>query len=518
VLKYKKTAAALIALMFLLGMSSTISQARASPATIHVYEGQSIQSAINVAMDRSLIIVHEGTYHEGLAITKRLSLLGIGAVIDLEGTAFQIAVQINAPEVTFSGFTIQNVPAVQHAGAIHIGGDTSMSGGLIADNTIYSGFYGIVVNAPTNVEIRNNSIHTSVHAIYIVAGSDIIARGNTVHATQMGITMWGPKASIFDNVIYAGFYGVNVMDCNQANIRNNQIQAGEIGIHLMGSDGAVSHNSISGEFWSGIAVEANSKSNRVLSNQITGGSNQWDVGIHLGSETSKNLVALNRISGVYRKIVDEGIGNIIIVGREPTSARFEGTAIGECFIGTGWVLGPQPPVAAFIGEGEIRVRGSCAVDEYPPNPNVPFTFYLAGEGARASGTFSAKWEDQMIRVSIHSEDDTCGFFVDQGDVNYFTVGVLPGDPLWAVSMTYNGVCRDKTGIYAVSGKCGVFAMPIGDPGQQIMAMGAALFKQDATPLLSMFWVPSDIPLGPPPSTTLHAADQFVHSVEIVTEP
>jgi len=517
-LKYKQATAALIALIFLVGMSSSVVPARAGSHVIHVYEGQSIQAVINVAFDGSLIIVHEGTYHESLMINKRLSLLGLGAVIDLEGTEFQIAVYINAPGVTFSGFTIQNIPAVQHAGAIHIGGGPSWSGGLIADNIIYSGFYGIVVNAPTNIEIRNNSVHTSVHAIYIVYGSDIIVSGNTVHATQMGITMWGPKASIFDNVIYAGFYGVNVMDCNRANIRNNQIQTGEIGIHLMGSDGIVSRNSVSGDFWSGIAVEADSKSNTVSSNQITGGSNPGDVGIHLGSETSGNLVALNRISSVDRKIVDEGIGNIIIAGRGQTSARFEGTAIGECFVGVGWVLGPQPPVAAFIGEGEIRVRGSCAVDEYPPNPNVPFTFYYAAEGAKASGTLSAKWEDQMIRVSIRSEDDTCGFFVDQGDVNYFTVGVLPGDSLWTASMTYNGVYRDQTGIYSVSGKCGVFAMPIGDPGQQIMAMGAVLFKQDATPLLSILWVPSDLPIGPPPSTILHAADQFVHSVEIVTEP
>jgi len=203
----------------------------------------------------------------------------------------------------------------------------------------------------------------------------------------------------------------------------------------------------------------------------------------------------------------------------PISARFEGTAIGECLVGIGWVLGPQPPVAIFIGEGTIRIRGSCAVDEYPPNSNMPFTYYYAAEGAKASGTLFAEWDNEWIRVSIHSEDNTCGFFVDQGDVNYFTVGVLPGDPLWTSSLTYIGVYGDQTGTFAVSGKCGVFAIPIGpgDPGN-IMAMGAALFKQDGTPLLSVFWVLIDVPFGPPPSVILHAADQFVHIVEIITKP
>ena len=106
-------------------------------------------------------------------------------------------------------------------------------------------------------------------------------------------------------------------------------------------------------------------------------------------------------------------------------ARFNGTAVGECFVGVGWVIGPQPPVAAFLGEGAVRVRGSCAVDEYPPSINTPFAYYYAAEGAKASGTLSAKWDDQMIRVSIHSEDNTCGVFIDEGDVNYFTVGGLP---------------------------------------------------------------------------------------------
>lgn len=203
---------------------------------------------------------------------------------------------------------------------------------------------------------------------------------------------------------------------------------------------------------------------------------------------------------------------------EQTSARFKGVALGECLVLVGGVLGPQPPVAWFIGKGEIAVSGSSAANEYPPSQYVPVTYYFAPEGVKASAHLSARWNEQMISVSLHSEDDTCGFFIDEGDVNYFTVGVLPGDPQWTSSLTYKGTCKDAIGTFAVSGKGGVFAMPIGDPGNQVLVMGAVLFKQDATPLLSILWVPFDLPFGPGGAMTLHAANQFVNSVEITTKP
>lgn len=200
-------------------------------------------------------------------------------------------------------------------------------------------------------------------------------------------------------------------------------------------------------------------------------------------------------------------------------ARFDGTAIGECYVGIEWAPGPDPPIAAFLGEGAVRVRGSCAVDEYPPNANIPSTYYYAAEGAKASGMLLAKWDDQMICVSMHSEDSTCGFFIDQGDVNYFIIGGLPGGQQWILSLTltYKGVYKDQSGIHTVSGKCGVFAAPIGDPATAVVAMGAVLLRQDTTPLLSLIWFPYDV-LGLPLSIDVHAADPFVHSVEIITKP
>jgi len=302
-LRGKKTVAALVVLIFLVGMSNAVVPARAGSTVIHVYEGQSIQAAVNMAIDGSLIIVHAGTYPESVSIDKRLTLLSLGARIDAPESESE-GIKIGAFGVKVSGFAI-------HAwSGILVNG---VSDCLISNNEIYSQFYGVVLDGnPSNISILNNKVHTSEHAIYVIAGSNIVMRNNIVYANQMGITMWGPEARIFDNVIYAGCYGVNVMDCDGANIRNNQIQASQIGIHLMGSRGAISRNSVSGDFWSGIAIEADSKSNIVFFNQITGGNYPGDVGIGLGLETSGNLVALNKMSNVDAKIVDEGVGNVII--------------------------------------------------------------------------------------------------------------------------------------------------------------------------------------------------------------
>jgi len=199
---------------------------------------------------------------------------------------------------------------------------------------------------------------------------------------------------------------------------------------------------------------------------------------------------------------------------EQTSARFKGIAVGECLVWFG-ILGPQPPSAISIGEGTIAVSGSSVVTMYPPSAYLPYPYYYAPEGVKATGHLSARWKDQIISITLKPEDDTCGFFIDQGDVNYFTLGILPAEEM-IPSLSYEGTYEDATGTHAISGKGGVFATPIGDPGNRFMAIGAVLWKQDGTPFLCLFWVPFDMPfVGPIP---VHAAKQFIHSVEITTKP
>ena len=109
--------------------------------TIHVYSGQSIQTAIDLATEGSTIVVHPGIYNEFVGIGKPLTLKGIRATID-QSQPGGYAVGMGASGISISGFTIK-----AGAVAIHAGGD--WSSGLITGNEIYASDengIGVVIN------------------------------------------------------------------------------------------------------------------------------------------------------------------------------------------------------------------------------------------------------------------------------------------------------------------------------------------------------------------------------------
>jgi len=198
---------------------------------------------------------------------------------------------------------------------------------------------------------------------------------------------------------------------------------------------------------------------------------------------------------------------------EQASVKFNGVASGECLLLIESILGPWPPKAFFMGEGTITVSGSALTDEYPPNPNVPYTFYYTIDGVKASGRISARWAGQMINVRLYSKGEAAGLFVEENDVNWFLAGSSGGPS--TLSMSYEGTYEDSTGFHKLSGKAMVLAWPIGDLGSQFVAIGAMLLKPDGSPLLSILWSYVDVSLGPGGSLgVLHAANSFRHSVKI----
>ena len=200
------------------------------------------------------------------------------------------------------------------------------------------------------------------------------------------------------------------------------------------------------------------------------------------------------------------------------SVKFSGIAAGECQVLIEGAIGPPLPKETFIGQGNMVFRGSADANEYQPNQNVPNTYYVTYESVRASGVVSARWNDQMINAKLYSEGDVRGFFVDEGEMkDLFTAGVFPGEFPWNPSLSYRGIYKDVTGIRDVSGKAAVVAVKVGPHDapieQLVMVMGVFLFKTDNTPLLGLIWVPIDTS-----ALSLHAANQFKHSVEITAKP
>lgn len=191
-------------------------------------------------------------------------------------------------------------------------------------------------------------------------------------------------------------------------------------------------------------------------------------------------------------------------------ASFFAYASGECLALPEYSLGPGQPKEAFIGRGAILLAGHADVNQYLPSPPLFVTYYLADSGVKAHGVVSARWSGNMISALLYSSSATNGAFIDEGNMlDLFTVGIRPGE-VGIPSMSFKGIYKDIMGTHTVSGKAAFLAFPVGPSSTP--TIGVMLFKPDNTPFLTILWMLQDMPL---PGVILHAAESFVHRVEII---
>jgi parallel beta-helix repeat protein len=188
----------------------------ASPSTLHVSQGQSIQAAIDAAGPGTTIEVASGTYHENLLIAKDgLTLEGAGAgatileppitpnpvclvlqvtPVDIEKNGLNgiCIAKLNADgskrdtvhNVRVTGFTVRDFPGV---GIVFAGAD-----GLRADNNVAAnnGIYGITAFDSSHGVFERNKVHGTQDAgIYMgdSPGADFTIRDNTAYDDLWGI-------------------------------------------------------------------------------------------------------------------------------------------------------------------------------------------------------------------------------------------------------------------------------------------------------------------------------------------
>jgi len=112
----RKIFSGLLALVLALSLGLVTAVPVGANTTWYVYEGESIQAAIDAASPGDTIIVAAGTYVEQLTITKTLSLIGTdlptldvsGFVLAPPGGGFGI--DVTAPDVVIEGFRFIGVP------------------------------------------------------------------------------------------------------------------------------------------------------------------------------------------------------------------------------------------------------------------------------------------------------------------------------------------------------------------------------------------------------------------------
>jgi parallel beta-helix repeat protein len=245
---------------------------KAEPRTITVPDDYpTIQAAINNANAGDTVFVRAGTYFQNdpdsIIINKPLSLIGedpTTTIIDQQPVPIHPTIQVNAANVTISGFTIKDYDA---AIVIPYGGGSVQNCSII-NNKILNGDNGILVQDATNFTFKNNVISSNRQwgiFLYPRAVNGTITE-NTLSGNGWrqvpegggGIGLYGANNTVITkNTLSFGYegldiqfsgatyvYGNNITDnqeaglifgqyCNNAIVFGNNIERNVIGIRLI---------------------------------------------------------------------------------------------------------------------------------------------------------------------------------------------------------------------------------------------------------------------------------------------
>jgi parallel beta-helix repeat protein len=250
----------------------------------HVYDGDSIQDAIDNADPGEVIIVHKGTYIESVYVYKTLTIqAALGEdrpVVDgHDREAFSITAEravVEGFEARSAGFRVIVVKLVNN---VTISNNVVTGGGDI----------GIVLSRASECEVTGNEVYGfNDTGIDVERSTDNLIKGNKVSGCSAGITVSGAN-QIIDNEV--------------SNL-------GNIGIGIEGASGClIKGNNVADSGTDGISLKNGADYNQIINNVVK---NSVNMGISLCSGSSHNLITQNHVngSGTYDLHWDEsGTGN-----------------------------------------------------------------------------------------------------------------------------------------------------------------------------------------------------------------
>jgi len=274
---------ALLSLLVLAGFN--IAEVRA-PNGLHVHNLNTglnyttIQQAINApeTLNGHTILVDEGIYYEHVVISKSVSLIGKNkteTIIDGTGLAVGTnAVDVYAPSVTISGFTIQNSQWV----AINLEnsyctvngnilrncddavGQNNNNNNTISENTFENNTGRCIFLWRTywNVAV-NNVISRSWEGIIVEGGGNLIGNNSIMQCTDIAINTVGGvggENNIIGNLVMNNSNGIGCTS-GGCNVTANTVMHNGGGISLLNAYGSiVSGNVVSDNTGFGITTDA----------------------------------------------------------------------------------------------------------------------------------------------------------------------------------------------------------------------------------------------------------------------
>ena len=285
-----------------------------------------IQDAIDNAIDGDTIKVVEGTYNENVIVNKQLNIIatGLAANTIIKGAdPAQPVFNIQKDGTTIQGFTI--IGTTDSSGIqLNNVQNCNVNANIIQNNGI-----GIDLEGCTNCNINGDTIQNNGEGIYLGKSTNCSINGNTLQNNSVGIYLDNSSSAISGNIISNNNYGIFLGSSNDNNISNNTLTNNYEGIYLSSSNNnTMNQNNITISS-SGIRLDDGSYKNIASDNIIT---NCVLDGIHIDGGAYQNVIQNNSIYNNNDGIGLEGLGtnnNQIIGNNIYSNSRygiyFEGT-------------------------------------------------------------------------------------------------------------------------------------------------------------------------------------------------
>ncbi len=276
-----------------------VGNARAETITVND-DGGADYSTISAAIDASnindTINVKSGVYYEQILISKSLSLLGEDKETTvINGSGFDLVVNISSDNVIFSGFTISG-PHIIEKGGILLESSKNCS---ISNLKIHGNFCGIHLINTNDSYIENNEFYDNDLGIFSTSSNHNLIKNNNFNHDPLRL-VFSNNNTIRNNMINESY--ITLIESSDNIIHNNSIEyGGGILLERYSNNNTVEKNSclyIGSS--AGISIQAASNGNKILENNLSYG--KFD-GIHVSGSAqnnfTNNIINSNSRYGIY---------------------------------------------------------------------------------------------------------------------------------------------------------------------------------------------------------------------------
>jgi parallel beta-helix repeat protein len=292
--------------MFMLSIAGALGVAAASTIVVNGtcvkgdYYCDTIQEAVDMAVDGDEIVVCLGTYRENINITKSISLKShsesSNTIIEAKNITDDV-ITVTANKVAISGFTIRN----SEANGIYL---DAVEGCNLSGNNIYSTRYGTHLLSSDGNTISHNMVNLNDNSgIFLESSNDNLILNNTANSNKQyqGISLRSSNYNIIDmnNASDNMKTGIMLLESNNNTIKNNKINnnfADGIYIATFSHHGTIRYiydDYVRFLYQIMYIISSKGANNTILNNTIC---NNKDDGIHLRYAVN-NMITGNKIYG-----------------------------------------------------------------------------------------------------------------------------------------------------------------------------------------------------------------------------